>query len=70
MDCSCGNNPKDDYGTPVFTPRPSGSSNVNWNAMFNVISKVRGDYSKQLETQTASVMLDVTQTLKGQFLEL
>ena len=65
----CGNNPKDDYGTPVFTPRPSGSSNVNWNAMFNVISKVRDDYSKQLETQTASVMLDVTQTLKGQFLD-
>jgi hypothetical protein len=65
----CGNNPKDDYGTPVFTPRPSGSSNINWNAMLNVISKVRDDYSKQLEVQTASVMLDVTQTLKGQFLD-
>jgi hypothetical protein len=37
--------------------------------MFNVISKVRDDYSKQLEVQTASVMLDVTQTLKGQFLD-
>jgi hypothetical protein len=66
----CGHNPKDDYGTPVFTPRPGGKSvNINWNAMFNVISKVRDDYSKQLEVQTASVMLDVTQTLKGQFLD-
>lgn len=67
----CGDNPKDDYGTPVFgkaNPK-TGSRPINWNAMFNVISKVRGDYSKQLETQTASVMLDVTQTLKGQFLD-
>jgi len=67
----CGNNPKDDYGTPVFgkaNPK-TGSRQINWNAMFNVISKVRDDYSKQLETQTASVMLDVTQTLKGQFLD-
>ena len=67
----CGNNPKDDYGTPVFgkaNPK-TGSRPINWNAMFNVISKVRDDYSKQLETQTASVMLDVTQTLKGQFLD-
>lgn len=47
----------------------TGSRPINWNAMFNVISKVRDDYSKQLETQTASVMLDVTQTLKGQFLD-
>lgn len=67
----CGNNPKDDYGTPVFgkaNPK-TGSRPINWNAMFNVISKVRDDYSKQLEVQTASVMLDVTQTLKGQFLD-
>ena len=67
----CGDNPKDDYGTPVFgkaNPK-TGSRPINWNAMFNVISKVRDDYSKQLETQTASVMLDVTQTLKGQFLD-
>ena len=67
----CGNNPKDDYGTPVFgkaNPK-TGHRQINWNAMFNVISKVRDDYSKQLETQTASVMLDVTQTLKGQFLD-
>lgn len=67
----CGDNPKDDYGTPVFgkaNPK-TGSRPINWNAMFNVISKVRNDYSKQLETQTASVMLDVTQTLKGQFLD-
>ena len=67
----CGHNPKDDYGTPVFgkaNPK-TGNREINWNAMFNVISKVRDDYSKQLETQTASVMLDVTQTLKGQFLD-
>ena len=67
----CGDNPKDDYGTPVFgkaNPK-TGNRPINWNAMFNVISKVRDDYSKQLETQTASVMLDVTQTLKGQFLD-
>ena len=67
----CGNNPKDDYGTPVFgkaNPK-TGHRQINWNAMFNVISKVRDDYAKQLETQTASVMLDVTQTLKGQFLD-
>ena len=67
----CGDNPKDDYGTPVFgkaNPK-TGSRPINWNAMFNIISKVRDDYSKQLEVQTASVMLDVTQTLKGQFLD-
>ena len=66
----CGNNPKDEYGTPVFTPRPGGKSvNVNWNAMSNVLKKQRDDYEQQLEVQTASVMLDVTQTLKGQFLD-
>ena len=67
----CGDNPKDDYGTPVFgkaNPK-TGNRPINWNAMFNIISKVRDDYSKQLEVQTASVMLDVTQTLKGQFLD-
>ena len=67
----CGHNPKDDYGTPVFgeaNPK-TGNRPINWNAMFNIISKVRDDYSKQLEVQTASVMLDVTQTLKGQFLD-
>lgn len=66
----CGNNPKDEYGTPVFTPKPGGKSvNVNWNAMSNVLKKQRDDYEQQLEVQTASVMLDVTQTLKGQFLD-
>ena len=67
----CGNNPVDDYGTPVFgkTNPKTKNRSINWNAMFNIISKVRDDYSKQLEVQTASVMLDVTQTLKGQFLD-